>query len=155
MTKLHNHGAEAFCRVFSGKEAYMPLLLEADPSADMIRGYLDDGELYTLTVRSSCVAVAVVTDLGGGAFELKNLAVAEARRGQGYGGSMVRYLMKQLIGRADRLVVGTSPANVGFYERLGFVREGAIPHFFRENYPEPIIEDGVVLDDMILLAARL
>ena len=146
---------EEIRRISAGKEAYMPLLLEADPSEAMIRSYLDDGEFYALMARGRCVAVAVVLALGGGTFELKNLAVEEACRGQGYGGRLVRYLIRQLGGRADRLVVGTSPANVGFYERLGFVREGAIPHFFRDNYPEPIIEDGVALDDMITLSVKL
>ena len=114
-------------------------------------------DLWQILVRCWWImlAVAVVLALGGGTFELKNLAVEEACRGQGYGGRLVRYLIRQLGGRADRLVVGTSPANVGFYERLGFVREGAIPHFFRDNYPEPIIEDGVALDDMITLSVKL
>ncbi|MBR0367521.1 MAG: thymidine kinase [Clostridia bacterium] len=146
---------EEIRRISAGKEAYMPLLMEADPSEDMIRKYLDEGEFYALMLRGTPVAVAVVVPWGGGAYELRNLAVEASHRGQGYGSKMVRYLMKQLAGRADRLVVGTSPANVGFYERLGFVREVAIPHFFRDNYPEPIIEDGAPLDDMITLSARL
>ena len=146
---------EEIRRISADKEAFMPLLVEADPSEEMIRGYLDAGECYAMTNRGAPVAVAVVVSLGGGAFELKNLAVEEAHRGQGCGGRMVRYLMKRLAGRGDRLVVGTSPANVGFYERLGFVREGVIPHFFRDNYPEPIIENGAPLDDMITLSAKL
>ncbi len=146
---------EEIRRISAGKEAYMPLLLEADPSEAMIRSYLDDSEFYALIARGRCVAVAVVLALGDGAFELKNLAVEEACRAQGYGSRLVRYLIRQLGGQADRLVVGTSPANVGFYERLGFVREGAIPHFFRDNYPEPIYEDGVALDDMITLSIKL
>ena len=146
---------EEIRRISAGKEAYLPLLLEADPSEAMIQKYLNDGELYALMSSGKPVAVAVVVPWGGGAFELRNLAVEPALRGQGYGSRMLNYLMKQLSGRGNRMIVGTSPANVGFYERFGFSREGVIPHFFRDNYPEPILEDGVALDDMITLSAKL
>lgn len=146
---------EEIRRITAGKETYMPLLLEADPSAALISNYLDQGALYALTVSGKTVAVAVVLPWGNGAYELKNLAVESSHRGQGYGGRMVRYLMKQLGGRGNMLAVGTSPANIPFYEHLGFARDGIIPHFFRDNYPEPIIEDGVILDDMTLLSVKL
>lgn len=146
---------EEIRRISAGKEAYMPLLLEADPSAEMISKYLEQGELYVLMVSGQPVAVAVILPWGNGTFELKNLAVEAHARGKGYGGKMVRYLMKQYSARGNRMVVGTSPANIPFYERLGFARDGVIPHFFRDNYPEPILEDGVILDDMTLLTAKL
>ena len=142
-------------RISAGKEAYMPLLLEADPSEDMIRKYLDDGELYVLMTSGEAVAVAVIVPWGGGAYELRNLAVAPDRRGQGFGGQLLRHLMKQLSGKGNRMVVGTSPANIGWYERFGFKKDGVVPHFFRDNYPEPIVENGVQLDDMTLLSAML
>ena len=146
---------EEIRRIAAGKEIYMPLLLEADPSAEMISRYLNDGELYALMARGRAVAVAVVASRGGGVFELCNLAVEESARGKGYGGRLVRHLMKQLSGRGNRLTVGTSPANIPFYEHLGFVKDGTVPHYFRDNYPEPILEDGVALDDMTLLSAKL
>ena len=33
-------------RISAGKEVYLPLLREADPSDRMIQSYLEDGELY-------------------------------------------------------------------------------------------------------------
>ena len=146
---------EEIRRIASGKDAYMPLLQEADPSEAMIRKYLDEGELYVLLASGKTVAVAVVLPWGGGAYELKNLAVEEVRRGQGFGGKLLRHLMKQFSAKGNRMVVGTSPANVGWYERFGFKKDGVIPHFFRDNYPEPILEDGQPLDDMIMMSAKL
>ena len=146
---------EEIRRIAAGKEKYMPLLLEADPSEAMIRKYLDDGELYALTVNGKTVAVAVVMPWGNGAFELRNLAVEAPSRRKGYGRKLVQYLMKQLGSRGSRMVVGTSPANVGFYERFGFKQDGTVPHFFKDNYPEPILENGIPLDDMLLMSAKL
>ena len=146
---------EEIRRIAAGKADYMPLLLEADPSEAMIRGYLDDGELYVMMVSGQPVAVAVVLPLADGAFELKNLAVEAPSRGKGFGSRLLRHLIHQLSARGSRLSVGTSPANVGFYQRFGFERDGVVPHFFRDNYPEPILEDGATLDDMITLSVKL
>ena len=103
-------------RIAAGKEAYLPLLLEA---------------------------------------ELKILAVRREYRGRGYGEMLVRHMTKLCATRSDALYVGTSPANVGFYEKLGFERAYVEKGFFTENYPEPIIEDGKPLTDMIYLMRRV
>ena len=142
-------------RIAAGKEAYLPLLLEADPSREMIEKYLDAGEMYLLLADGQAVSVAVVTAKEDGACELKNLATAPEARGKGYAGKLLRHLFKLLQPRFSRMAVGTSPANVAFYERFGFAREGVIPGFFADNYPEPIIEDGAALKDMIVLSKAL
>ena len=142
-------------RISSGKAVYMPLLLEADPSREMIEKYLDNGELYALTVNGQTAAVAIVTQREDGAWELKNLAVAPGMRGKGYGARLLKHLFRVLTARCDRLIVGTSAGNVAFYERFGFVRDGVIEGFFEAHYPEPIVEDGKALKDMIVLVKKL
>jgi len=142
-------------RISSGKETYLPLLLEADPSREMIDKYLDRGELYALMVNGRTAAVAVVLRRDDGAWELMNLAVAPDMRGRGYGGRMLRHLFKVLSARCDRLYVGTSEGNVPFYEHFGFVKDHAIKEYFTEHYDVPIIEDGRVLKDRIDLVKAL
>ena len=143
-------------RIAAGKEAYMSLLLEADPSEAMIRRYLSDGDLYALYINGQTAAVAVVERLEGGEeYELKNLAVKSALRGKGYGTRLVKHMLKLYAGRGTKMRVGTSPANVDFYERAGFTRDHIEKDFFVDNYEEPIIEDGVVLTDMICLSKAL
>ena len=142
-------------RISAGKEAYMPLLLEADPSRAMIERYLDAGELYALMVNGRKVAVAVVTERADGGCEVKNLAVAPDMRGQGYGTVLLRHLFKVMSARYDKIYVGTSEGNVAFYESFGFVRDGVIADFFTDHYEAPIVEDGKVLRDMIVLARDL
>ena len=141
-------------RIATGKEAYLPLLLEADPSEAMIEKYLDAGELYVLLSNGQTAGVAVIAMRDDGATELKNLAVKEELRGRGYGEKLVRHMIKLCAAKSDALYVGTSPANVAFYEKLGFERAYVEKGFFTDHYPEPIIEDGKPLRDMIYLVRK-
>ena len=141
--------------ISAGREVYMPLLLEADPSPAMIRRYLDAGELYVLNTSGRPASVAVITRRDDGDCELKNLATAPELRGKGYGSRLMKHLLKTCASSYPKMWVGTSPANVDFYRRFGFADSGTLPHFFRDNYPEPILEDGQRLDDMIMLSVPL
>ncbi len=142
-------------RITAGKEAYLPLLLEADPSRRMIDRYLDSGELYALLTNGQAASVAVMSRREDGSWELKNLATAPQMRRKGYAGKLIRHLVKLFSSRCRRLYVGTSPSMVGFYERFGFQRDYVAENFFTDNYDEPIVEDGEVLKDMIYLSRRL
>lgn len=59
------------------KEQYLELLLEADPSKEMISKYLNDGELFVLTNNDEPVCVSVVTKIDNNTVELKNIATTE------------------------------------------------------------------------------
>ena len=74
------------------KEQYMDLLLEADPSKDMVNNYLKDGELFVLTYKDDVACVAVVIKIDDETIELKNIATKEVYRRQGYGKKMLKYL---------------------------------------------------------------
>ena len=47
-------------KISAGKKAYLPLLLEADPSEVMIDKYLEQGDMYVLVVNGQPVSVAVI-----------------------------------------------------------------------------------------------
>ena len=142
-------------KITYGKEAYLSLLLEADPCEDMIRKYLDSGEMYVLMTNGQAVAVAIVGMTGDEECELFNLATAPDQRGKGYGSHLVRHLLKLYQPRCRKMRVGTSPAGVSFYRRFGFEECGVREGFFSDNYPEPIEEDGRMLTDMLLLSRKL
>ncbi len=142
-------------RIAAGKEDYLPLLLDADPSERLVREYLDAGELYALFVDGAPAGEMVLVSRWDGAMELKNLAVAKGMRGRGYGAALVRHAIQLCAPRGDRLYVGTSPANVAFYERLGFEPAYVAENFFIDNYDEPILEDGKPLKDMLYLVKKL
>ena len=132
----------------------MDFLLDADPSETMIAKYLNDGELYVLKAHGLTVAVAVVLDKGNGLCELMNLATHPDHRGKGHASYLVNHLIKLYASRCTRMEVGTSPDNVGFYERFGFQFSYIKKNFFKDNY-EPIEENGTILTDMTVLSKKL
>lgn len=138
------------------KKTYLDLLLLADEQEDMIDRYLERGTMYVLednVVKAECV----VTDEGDGVLELKNIAVAPAFQGRGYGKALVEFLTETYRGRFAVLQVGTgdSPSTIPFYEACGFYRHHLVKNFFTDHYDHPIYERGVQLVDMVYLQRKL
>ena len=139
------------------KRRYLPLLLVGDEQEEMVMRYLPHGSLFVCFDPDPC-AVAGVTDEGDGGGELKNLAVEPCRQRQGYGRRMVAFVVRRYTARGYRtLRVGTgeTPSTLSFYAQCGFRPAGRIPDFFTRNYDHPIVEEGVLLRDMILLEQPL
>ena len=57
--------------------------------------------------------------------------------------------------RTLRVGTGETPSTLSFYAQCGFRPAGRIPDFFTRNYDHPIVEEGVLLRDMILLEQPL
>ena len=133
------------------------MLLLGDEQEDMIERYLDRGTLWTLVDGGVLQAVCVVTEEGGGDFEIKNLAVAPESQRQGYGRAMVEEVARRCRGRGRRLLAGTgdSPLTVPFYEACGFRESHRVRDFFTENYDHPIYEAGRRLTDMVIFVRDL
>nr|WP_325183620.1 GNAT family N-acetyltransferase [uncultured Oscillibacter sp.] len=144
-----------FQTISDSKRRFLPLLLLGDEQEDMIERYLDRGTLWALYDGGVLRCVCVVTEEGGGDFEIKNLAVAPESQRRGYGRAMVEHVARQCRGR--RLLAGTgdSPLTVPFYQACGFREDHRIPNFFTGNYDHPIYEAGRLLTDMVVFAMPL
>ena len=144
-----------FQTISDSKRRFLPLLLLGDEQEDMIERYLDRGTLWALYDGGVLRCVCVVTEEGGGDFEIKNLAVAPESQRRGYGRAMVEHAARQCRGR--RLLAGTgdSPLTVPFYQACGFREDHRIPNFFTGNYDHPIYEAGRLLTDMVVFAMPL
>lgn len=144
-------------QISENKREFLPLLLLGDEQEDMILRYLDRGTLLALYDGGALRTVAVVTDEGGGVFELKNLATEVESQRRGYGRAMVEHIVESCRGRGTRLLVGTgdSPLTLPFYERLGFRESHRVRNFFTDHYDHPIYEAGRRLVDMVYLAMEL
>ena len=131
------------------KEQYMDLLLEADPSKDMVNNYLKDGELFVLTYKDDVACVAVVIKIDDETIELKNIATKKVYRRQGYGKKMLKYLADNYKQKYKRMLVGTSENNIPFYVKQGFDRyEKTIKNYFIDNYDEEIWDEDLQCIDM-------
>ena len=107
----------------SDKKHYLPLLLLGDEQESMIDRYLERGEMFVMLNRETTpVAVAVVTDEGGGILELKNLAVHPLCQRKGYGQRMIAYVCEHYKDRFHTLLAGTgdSRQTLSFYKNCGF-----------------------------------
>lgn len=138
--------------VTADKKRYLPLLLVGDEQESMVDRYLDRGEMFVMQdAADKPVAVAVVTDEGGGVLELKNLAVHPLFQRKGYGRKMIEYLCRRYGGRYHTLLAGTgdSRKTTSFYGHCGFVYSHTIAGFFLKHYDHPIVEEGVTLKDML------
>lgn len=133
------------------KSPYMPLLLMGDESEAMLRRYLDRCDLYGGIYRGNPIAVCAVTEIDASTVEVKNLAVDPVLRGRGFGRSMLEYIENINRGKVIILGTGETPSTLRFYNSCGYSYSHRVPDFFTDNYPEPIVEEGVTLQDMIYL----
>lgn len=131
------------------KEQYLDLLLQADPSKEMINKYLTDGELFVLTYNDEPVCISVVTKIDNDTVELKNIATKENYRGKGYAKKMIKYLVDNYKTRYKKMIVGTTENNIPFYVKQGFDKyEKTIKKFFIDNYNEELWDENMQCVDM-------
>jgi GNAT superfamily N-acetyltransferase len=141
------------------REALAPLLLQADEPGPL-RGYLQSGDVYVLRDADGEVLGATVVIMeadGPGTAELRNVAVAAGRHGQGLGRRMLAGIMDDLRPRGvRRVIVGTSNAGIGeivFYQKCGFRLWRIERDYFtpERGYDPKKLESGLVHRDMVWL----
>ncbi len=142
-------------KISAGKKAYLPLLLEADPSEKMIDRYLEKSEMYVLMINGQAASVAVVGQVDEQVCELYNLATAPGMRGQGYASRLVKHLIRLYQPRCKRMLVGTSQPLMPFYERFGFKYSFTREGFFLDEGYAGVQFDEADLKDMQVLELAL
>ena len=131
------------------KEQYIDLLLEADPSKEMINKYLSSGELFVLTYKDEPVCVSVVTKIDNDIIELKNIVTKENYRGKGYAKKMIKYLVDNYKTKYKKMIVGTTENNIPFYVKQGFDKyEKTIKNYFIDTADEEIKDGDLHCIDM-------
>ena len=138
------------------KEDYIDLLLEADPSKDMIHKYLNDSDVYALKKGDELISIAVICTISRKTLELKNIVTRENYRNKGY----AKILLKSLCGndkqKYDRMLVGTTENNIPFYVKQGFDKyEKTIKNFFIDNYDKEIKDGDLICTDLIYYSKDL
>lgn len=136
-------------------EPFLELLLLADPSEELVRGYANPSNTVGATLDGAPIGVYVLLDKGDQLMELKNIAVHPEWQGKGLGKILITHAMERAGDRgARRMEVGTGNSSldqIAFYEKAGFTRDRVDKGFFLRNYAEPIFENGMHCTDMIYL----
>jgi ribosomal protein S18 acetylase RimI-like enzyme len=134
------------------------LLLEADPSRQMVEEYVKNGKVYAAFLDDELVGEYVLTPVSESVLELKNIAVAELYRGKGLGKKLVLDAIERARSFGSKtLEVGTGNSsldNLALYQKCGFRIVGIEKDFFTKNYPEEIVENGIKCVDMVRLAVE-
>ncbi len=136
-------------------EAFMDLLLLADPSAALIIEYLTDGTLYSARWDGVVVGVFVLLPVDDARWELKNIAVAPEWQKKGVGKALLNAAIEEARrAGAKHLDVGTGNSSIdhlAFYQKAGFRMNRIVKNYFTLNYAEPIFENGIQCRDMVVL----
>lgn len=143
----------------SGEEPPMELLLLADPSRDIVEGYLGRGKCYVAEEDGAVIGVYVLIPTRPEMVELVNVAVEESRHGRGIGKQLVLHAVRTAREQGARTIeVGTgnsSVAQLALYQKCGFRITGVDRDFFIRHYPMEIVENGIPCRDMIRLSQDL
>ena len=138
------------------KEDYIDLLLEADPSKDMIHKYLNDSDVYALKKEDELISIAVILHIDRKTLELKNIVTTENYRNKGYAKTLLKSLCGNYKQKYDRMLVGTTENNIPFYVKQGFDKyEKTIKNFFIDNYKEEIKDGELTCTDLIYYSKDL
>lgn len=134
----------------------MDLLLLADPNQELIRDYISTADILLARLGQQLVAVAVLVQQP--EVELKNIAVDPQFQGRGFAKTLIAEVCAIAKQRgAERLLVATGNSSLqqlGLYQKCGFRIEGVKADFF-SDYPEEIIEHGILCQDLVLLRKTL
>lgn len=138
------------------KEAYMDMLLEADPSKASIMKYLNDSDVYGLQLNDEIISLAVILHIDNKTLELKNLVTKKEYRNKGYAKRLLRHLCGNYKQKYDKMIVGTTENNIPFYVKQGFDKyEKTLKNYFIDNYDEEIKDGNLISTDMIYYAKDL
>ncbi|RDU35610.1 GNAT family N-acetyltransferase [Neobacillus piezotolerans] len=143
----------------NGERLPMELLLLADPSEELVKGYTCKGMSYVAQQDGETVGVYVLMPTGAGTVELMNIAVPEHLHGRGIGKALVLDAIRTAKSLGyTRIEVGTGNSSIGqlaLYQKCGFRIERIDRDFFIKNYKEEIFENGIRCMDMVRLSQRL
>lgn len=138
------------------KEDYIDLLLEAEPSKDIIHSYLKESDVYGLKLEDDVISLAVILPISNKTLELKNLVTKKEYRGKGYAKKLLKSLCGNYKQKYDKMLVGTSENNIPFYVKQGFDKyEKTIKNYFVDNYNEEIWNADLHCIDMYYYSKEL
>ncbi|MFT6882227.1 MAG: ribosomal protein S18 acetylase RimI-like enzyme [Marinoscillum sp.] len=141
------------------EKAPMELLLEADPSFEMVEKYLFSGDCYLAKEGDEVIGTIILTPNTANEIEVRNICVAEKYRRQGIGKDLLKYAFRiSKMEGYETIIVKTSDVSldaISFYKKLKFEHSFIVKGHFIKYYKEPIIENGKQAADQIVMKRKL
>jgi ribosomal protein S18 acetylase RimI-like enzyme len=144
-----------------GRSLPFHLLLLADETLEAIEKYIYTSDVYLVKRKNGTETIAAFAlyKISNAEIEIKNIAVLESLQGQGIGSQVLDEIKRiSIANHYKRIIVGTPDGSsrlIHFYEKNGFIRYAVRKDFFIKNYPDPIIENGITLRNMVMLKLDL
>ena len=140
------------------RKNFINYLLLADENEEIVNEYINNGDLFSITVLDKVVGVAIFISESPKTIELKNIALLADYRGKGLGKEILKLASALYKNKSfKKMTVGTANSsidNIAFYLKAGFRIVGIRKGFFAK-YPEPIYENGIQAIDMIMFEKDL
>lgn len=148
-----------FEKLKSNDKAPIDLLLLADPSMELVREYLDKGTCIVVKVKGMIVGTAICVENNSRSIEIMNIAVKEEYQNRGIGKKIITYIVDEAVKDGIKAIeIGTGNSSVNqmlLYQKCGFRIVGIDFDYFRRNYSEKILENGIECRDMIRMKIDL
>ncbi|MFE6169762.1 GNAT family N-acetyltransferase [Viridibacillus arvi] len=137
----------------------MDLLLQADPSEEIVLEYLQRGECFVLEDEDSIIGVYVLIPTRPETAELVNVSIQEEQQGKGLGKMLIQHSIATAKSKKYKTIeVGTgnsSISQIALYQKCGFRITHIDRDFFIRHYAELIFENGIQCIDMVRLSQDL
>lgn len=141
------------------QNAPMDLLLQADPSEDIVSEYLQRGECFVMEEEGRIIGVYVLITTRPETAELVNVSIQEDHQGKGLGKLLIQHSIATAKSKKFKTIeVGTgnsSISQIALYQKCGFRITHVDRDFFMRHYDEPIFENGIQCIDMVRLSQDL
>lgn len=135
------------------------LLLLADETKEAIEQYIHQCEVYVYEENGKMIGLYALYPMSEKASEIKNIAVMLSHRGKGIGTNMIEdAIIRSKDAGFNSIHIGTANGAIkqlSLYQRLGFIMYEVKWHFFTDNYPNPIYENGILCQHMIMMYKEL
>ncbi|TKI86397.1 GNAT family N-acetyltransferase [Bacillus mycoides] len=157
--KLNNWDEISIEKSTSISKDEMELLLLADPSSEVVNGYLKQGDCFVFKKDTITVGIMILIPTRPETIEIINIAVSEKEQGKGYGkyllGFAIDYAKKEKYKTIEIGTGNSSLMQLGLYQKCGFRITNVDRDFFLRNYEDEIYENGIQCIDMIRLTQYL
>jgi ribosomal protein S18 acetylase RimI-like enzyme len=146
-------------KILDNEDIPYDLLLDADPSMEVISTYLGLSEIYVALLKDKIIGTFVLYPVDQEILEVKNIAVLEGLQRRGIGKLLLKNATEIALARgARKLDIATSNASfeaLSLYQKTGFDIDLVKKNFITENYPEPLFDNGIQCRHMIVLTKYL
>ena len=146
-------------KILDNEDIPYGLLLDADPSMEVISTYLDLSEIYVALLEDKIIGTFVLYPVDDDTLEIKNIAVDEGLQRRGIGKLLLNKAEQISVSKgAKKIDIATSNASfeaLSLYQKAGFDMHSLKKNFIIENYPEPLFDNGIQCRHMIVLTKYL